>query len=1308
MLRTVYAPVAAIVAIFALTMGCNFVGPNRRNDPELAHYKEIAARYDYPEVDATPSMQYATSEAPRTITENSIPQEWWNLSLDESIQLAVTQSAVLRDLGGTVVRAPDSARTILGPAIVSADPRFGMEAALAAFDATIGSSVSAEKNDRMVNNFVASGGSRFFRQDLLVAQSQVSKVTTSGTQLTLRGTTTYDFNNASFNRFPSTWDSAIEVEARHPLLQGAGTRFNRIAGPNAVPGVYNGVVIARVNTDISVADFELGIRDLVSNVENAYWDLYFAYRDLDAKITARNTALETWQRINAMYQTGQPGGTAEREAQAREQYYRFEEEVQNALSGRLQDSTNTNNGSGGGSFRGIGGVLVCERRLRLACGLPITDGRMIRPADEPTLARVTFDWGGVTGDAIIRRPELHRQRLAIKRRELELIASRNFLLPRLDATSRYRWRGLGNGLLGDADVPFDPADPQGYFNNSSIDNLFIGDFAEWQVGAELVMPIGFRRGYAAVRNAQLLLARERAVLCEQERQIVHDLSNALADLSRAYQVMNTSFNRRAAAQRQVDILRDKLSKDLPVNLDQLLDAERRLSDADIQYYRALVEHSIAIKNVHFEKGTLLEYCHVQMAERLPPAELAQNELRPPQSHLAPEQSPEIPVPEPDPNEVEPAPAEVVADPAFGPPSVPADEPVVPAVPEYVPQTVMTPQESLPLPGQTLPNTVDLNPEGPDLAGDSKWSDPSQLYATPTPAPRGQTPPTEADNSRGPQLGGVRRPSGPAAMSLAPPAPRAATEPTPARQPMPPEFSSPENGPTYTYEYPQAPEGSVPTLPSGQPSAQQPQAQLGNVRRPSGAARMNLLPPSTVAQPTPSSSQLPLQGAGEPTLAGPQSAPEMSQPYENASPAATLPPATTRQPQLGNVRRPSGAAAINLMPPRAQAPAAPAQPTLTAPQQQQQPLVTQQPVAPPPPAVGNQLQSELSFPLPGQAVPSQPQAQNVPAPQPSPTQPQSPPAAMSSQRRRPSAPQFVQPSQQQPAPSQPTNVPTNVPPTGPANMQYAAPPMAAPSMNAPQMAAPQIAAPQPTQPRTPQLEARRRASSAATMNLQPAATSQPTPAANASMSLEPAMNAPPATQYPNQQQFELPRTQQPAFQQPQPAAPQFEQPQFQQPQYQPPQVQQPAQPQYEEPAWEQPTYDQLPPLQSTVRPYSTAPQAPATNYAPPPPAQPVFAPAPAMPSYPPRQPSLDQIRRASPAAPFNSQLPQQPTPAVGPLPNQSGQLIPATIESRPSSRLIEQTWFAPGANSASGPPMPRSAIAPVSATSPAINYLPAVE
>jgi hypothetical protein len=52
----------------------------------------------------------------------------------------------------------------------------------------------------------------------------------------------------------TTHSTATEAELQ-PILQGAGA-FNRIPGPNATPGNYNGILIARVNTDITLADFE--------------------------------------------------------------------------------------------------------------------------------------------------------------------------------------------------------------------------------------------------------------------------------------------------------------------------------------------------------------------------------------------------------------------------------------------------------------------------------------------------------------------------------------------------------------------------------------------------------------------------------------------------------------------------------------------------------------------------------------------------------------------------------------------------------------------------------------------------------------------------------------------------------------------------------------------------------------------------------------------------------------------------------------------------------------------------------------------
>ena len=573
------------------------------SDEDLAHYNKVATDIEYPNIADCPSDAAITCPSPEMIGPDSQPT-YWDLKLEEAMQMGLAKSKVMHDLGGTLLRSPPNIRTIADPAIVDTDPRYGVEAALSEFDAVFHSRFDYQRNDRFVNNVFFGGGTRELRQDTDVFRSEITKTAATGSTFNFAHNTVYDHNNSPGNLFGSAWDTNFEASWRQPLLQGAGVEYNRIAGPKGSPGNLNGVLIARVNTDIGLSDFEIGLRDLVSNIENAYWDLYFAYRDLDAKVTARDNALDSWRKTHALFLAGRRGGEAEKEAEAREQYFTFQEEVQNAWSGRLNEPTQTNNGSGGGTFRATGGVRVSERRLRFLLGLPTNDGRLIRPGDEPSLAKVVYNWDEVLPEAVSRRPELRRQRWTIKRDELALIASRNFLLPKFDSFALYRIRGFGHDLKDGMDNT-----PE----NSAFEDLTSGRHEEWEAGLELTVPLGERQGHAAVRNSQLLLSRDRAILDDQERQVVLDVSNAVAEVDRAYQVAQTAFNRRMAAKADVASTKAAYEAD-KAPLDLYLEAQRRIATAESQFFAALVEYALAIKNLHYAKGSLLDYNEIYLSE----------------------------------------------------------------------------------------------------------------------------------------------------------------------------------------------------------------------------------------------------------------------------------------------------------------------------------------------------------------------------------------------------------------------------------------------------------------------------------------------------------------------------------------------------------------------------------------------------------------------------------------------------------------------------------------------------------------------
>jgi outer membrane protein TolC len=594
-----------VLAASVALSGCLVIRPPCELDPEQDFYRTVAAT-PLPVIgeDAPGQLPLAT-EAPLTVDEQTPPPPW-ELSLAEAVRIGLENSKVLRDLGGNVLRTPRLAQTIHDPAIQASDPRFGMEGALAAFDAQLSTSLFAYRNDRAFNNLFLGGGTFLFRQDLNNFVTELSKTAATGSRFAVRHHIDYDDNNALANVFRSYFNVNYEMEFRQPLLQGAGVEFNRIAGPNGTPGQVNGVVIARINNDVSTAEFEIALRDYVSNLENAYWDLYYAYRDLDAKIAARDTSLNTWRIIQANVQEGR-GYSKLQEVQALEQYYRFQEDVLDSLGGRNVERTRTYNGSSGGTFRGVGGVQAAERRLRMWMGVPINDGKLIRPTDQPPSVKLTYDWCRVAEEALARRPELRRQQAEVERYNMELIASRNFLLPRLDIIGLYRWRGYGHRLIGawDGAAPFDNA----------YANLTSGQFQEWELGFQYNMPLGFRREYAAVRNAQFRVARERAILEEQERQAIHDLSSAVADVDRAYDVMQVAYNRLHAAQDQYARAYDAFFElGGKVSLELVLDARLRLAEAETSYHRSRIDYAVALKNVHFEKGSLLDYNGAVLAD----------------------------------------------------------------------------------------------------------------------------------------------------------------------------------------------------------------------------------------------------------------------------------------------------------------------------------------------------------------------------------------------------------------------------------------------------------------------------------------------------------------------------------------------------------------------------------------------------------------------------------------------------------------------------------------------------------------------
>jgi len=161
--------------------------------------------------------------------------------------------------------------------------------------------------------------------------------------------------------------------------------------------------ISRLNADTSEGEFAASVTNLVSNVEDAYWRLWAAHRNLDAAKEARDVSQQTWNDVYERFKGGIV--SSQEEAQSREQYFHFRSRLEQSLHDLYEP----------------------EAELRRVLGIAQDDGRLIRPQDEPVADEVTFDWKAALASALANNVDMVRQRHKIQELELQHAAARGRL-----------------------------------------------------------------------------------------------------------------------------------------------------------------------------------------------------------------------------------------------------------------------------------------------------------------------------------------------------------------------------------------------------------------------------------------------------------------------------------------------------------------------------------------------------------------------------------------------------------------------------------------------------------------------------------------------------------------------------------------------------------------------------------------------------------------------------------------------------------------------------------------------------------------
>jgi len=432
----------------------------------------------------------------------------------------------------------------------------------AAFDPVLDAQVSYSRTRSERRSPYGGGTTSSVSQDL-AAQLGLTQFFPTGTTVGLTGTTDISRSSLYSDRFAT---SRVGLSLTQALLQGFGTGVNLVA-----------LRQARLDTQVSEYELRGFAQDLVATAEETYWDYALAERNIlifeDSLKLAEQQLNETQERIRI-------GKLAETELAA----------AQAEVALRRENLINARS-------------TLAQTRLRLLRllnppGAGLWD-REIVLEKQPAIPEAALDSVEAhVAVALQMRPEINEARLRILRGDLELVRTRNGLLPRLDLF-------LNLGKSGYADS----------FGRSA-DQVHEGKSYDYQAGLTFEYPLGDRAPRA--RNDRAILGYRQSL--ESVGNLVQlvqvDVRSAYIEISRAReQVTATAATRKF----QEEALRAETEKFRVGKSTSFLvaQAQRDLVVSQISEVQAVVTLLKDLVELYRLEGSLLERRGIQAPGRQP-------------------------------------------------------------------------------------------------------------------------------------------------------------------------------------------------------------------------------------------------------------------------------------------------------------------------------------------------------------------------------------------------------------------------------------------------------------------------------------------------------------------------------------------------------------------------------------------------------------------------------------------------------------------------------------------------------------------
>ena len=420
-----------------------------------------------------------------------------------------------------------------------------------AFDPTLKADISRQKSDAEQILTRSGGGLTNVTSKEIIGNVGIEENLPTGTKLALEGKA--DLLNSSL--YSGDFDSTrAGISITQSLLQGLGTGTGLAA-------------LRQARLDTRISEFELKgfAEQLVAAIESSCWDYILAGRQVEIYNSSLKLAeqqlSETKERIAI-------GDMASAELPAAEAEAAMRKEALITAQGSLETSRLE-----------LIHLLAPPAINAFELGVEISDIPAVTNAKLDNVSEHI-------NLALKMRPDLNQAKLKVSKGELEVVKTKNGLLPKLDLFMKYGNTGYGSSF----------SDSSGNIN---------GDHFDMVAGLQLEYQIGDRASSARNKRAKIGLEQSAEALTNLSQLVELDVRSAYIDFNNALERSAASAATLRHRQESLKVESEKFKVGKSTSL-LVAQAQRDLLSAQIQELTSTINCAKALINLYRLEGSLLD------------------------------------------------------------------------------------------------------------------------------------------------------------------------------------------------------------------------------------------------------------------------------------------------------------------------------------------------------------------------------------------------------------------------------------------------------------------------------------------------------------------------------------------------------------------------------------------------------------------------------------------------------------------------------------------------------------------------------